>query len=87
MQLASTLDLAAAAPLSAALRAQRGKPIELDVSAVERLGGLCLQVLVAAQRAWQADGVPFTLVNPSQPFADAVRLMAADELTASEIIR
>ena len=86
MQLASTLDLAAAAPLCAELRAARGKPIEIDASAVDRLGGLCLQVLLAAQRAWRAEGVPFSLINPSQPFADAVRLMAADELTASETL-
>lgn len=86
MQLASTLDLAAAAPLCAELRAARGRPIEIDASSVERLGGLCLQVLIAAGRAWRTDGVAFALINPSQLFADAVRLMAADELTASETL-
>jgi len=48
MQLASNLDLAAAKPLWTELVATRAQPIEIDASNVERLGGLCLQVLLAA---------------------------------------
>lgn len=86
MQLAPTLDLAAAAPLCTELRAARGRPIEIDASSVERLGGLCLQVLLAAGRAWRAEDIPFALINPSQPFTDAIRMMAAEELMASETL-
>lgn len=84
MQLVSNLDLAAARSLWAQLCAARRQPIALDASSVERLGGLCLQVLVAAKRAWQDDGVSFAIVQPSQSFTDAVRLMAADELMTAE---
>lgn len=84
MQLASILDLAAAKPLWTELSARRAQPLEVDASSVERLGGLCLQVLIAARRAWQADGVAFAIANPSQAFTDAVRLMAGEELMAAE---
>lgn len=84
MHLASTLDLAAAKPLWAELNAARAQPLTIDASAVERLGGLCLQVLLAARRAWQADGVAFSITNPSQAFTDAVRLMAGEELMTAE---
>lgn len=84
MQLASTLDLAAARPLWTELSAHRAQPLEIDASSVERIGGLCLQVLIAARRAWQADGVAFAINNPSQAFTDAVSLMAANELMAAE---
>jgi chemotaxis protein CheX len=84
MKLASVLDLAAARPLWAELSGARRQPVEIDASDVERLGGLCLQILLGAQRAWRADGVAFTIANPSQAFTDAVRLMAAEELTAAE---
>ncbi len=84
MKLASVLDLSAARPLWAALSGVRQQPIEIDAGDVERLGGLCLQILLGAKRAWQVDGVAFSIANPSQAFTDAVRLMAADELTAAE---
>jgi chemotaxis protein CheX len=84
MHLASTLDLAAAKPLWTELSAARTQPLKIDASSVERLGGLCLQVLIAARRAWQADGVAFAIENPSQAFTDAVRLMAGEELMTAE---
>lgn len=84
MQLASNLDLAAAKPLWTELVATRAQPIEIDASNVERLGGLCLQVLLAARRAWQADGVAFVIANPSQAFTDAVRLISGEELMVAE---
>ena len=73
--LADSLDLTAAAPLAAELLAGRGKPAILDASAVRRLGAQCLQVLLAARTAWQADGHPFQVVNPSPEFADSAALM------------
>ena len=77
MKLPQILDFAAATPLRQELANLRGEPLELDGSSVERLGGLCLQVLLSAQATWAADGQAFRIVGPSTAFVDAVRLMAA----------
>jgi len=53
--LSAVLDLRAAEPLKAQLLAVRGQEATLDASAVERLGGLCLQVLLSALATWRAD--------------------------------
>jgi chemotaxis protein CheX len=82
MRLPQILDLGAAAPLQAELSAARGQPLQLDASGVERLGGLCLQVLIAAQAQWRADAVEFAIANPSAAFAEGARLMAAHNLTS-----
>lgn len=63
------LDLRAAEPLKAQLLAVRGQETALDVSAVERLGGLCLQVLLSAIQTWRADGQALTFINVSEAFA------------------
>jgi len=70
LALAPILDLNAAEPLKAELLARRGADLTLDASAVERLGGLCLQVLLAAKAAWNADGVNLKLASPSDNFVD-----------------
>lgn len=80
MRLAQILDLAAATPLWSSLCDARGAPLHLDASEVERIGGLCLQVLLAAQAQWRADGVEFSIVSPSAAFSDGLRLMAASDL-------
>lgn len=85
MKLPPILDLGAAAPLATEFNAARGQPVEVDAAAVERVGGLCLQVLVAAQLAWRIDAVPFAIVNPSEAFLNNVRLMAAHELVPEEM--
>ncbi len=54
--LPAVLDIRAAAPLQAEILGLRGQPLTLDASAVERLGGLCLQVLLSARATWAADG-------------------------------
>ena len=59
--LPENLDLKAAAPLKAALLARRGAPIEIEADQVRRFGGLCLQVLLAARKAWDRDGQPFSI--------------------------
>ncbi len=84
MALPQILDFAAAAPLRAELAAARGAPLELDASAVERLGGLCVQVLLAAEAAWRGDGQAFQIINPSPAFAEAARLMGAQALISQE---
>jgi chemotaxis protein CheX len=77
MSLPAVLDLAAAGPLQTALLGLRGKPATLDASEVQRMGGLCLQVLLAARTAWATDGHAFRLCQPSPAFTEATELMAA----------
>lgn len=84
MQLAPVLDLSAAGPLWFDLCAARGQPVVIDASAVERLGGLCLQALLAAQSQWRADGVDFSIANASEAFVEGVKLMAAADLAPQE---
>ncbi|MBY0565071.1 MAG: STAS domain-containing protein [Hyphomonadaceae bacterium] len=78
MKLAPTLDLAAAAPLRQALLAARGQPLRIDASDVERLGALCLQVLLSAKLTWAQDGCAFSIAEPSGAFMEAARLMIGD---------
>ncbi|GAA0640873.1 STAS domain-containing protein [Brevundimonas lenta] len=70
LALASVLDIRAAEPLQTSLMALRGQAVTLDASQVERLGGLCLQVLVSAQRTWAADGQSLTLAPDSAAFSE-----------------
>ena len=67
--LPAVLDLRAADPLKAQLLAVRGQETALDASAVERLGGLCLQVLLSALQTWRADGQSLTFINVTEAFA------------------
>lgn len=85
MKLPEVLDLAAARPLWSELSGALGNPVVLDASGVERLGGVCLQVLLAARMQWQRDGIPFAIVSPSPAFLDGLRLMAASELAPTEV--
>jgi chemotaxis protein CheX len=77
LRLDPVLDLPAAAPLQIALLARRGSVLEIDASAVERLGGLCLQVLLSAHRTWGDDAVPFSVTPRSAAFTDALGLFGA----------
>jgi chemotaxis protein CheX len=49
------LDLNAASGLREQFIGRRGTALRVDASQVERLGGLCLQVLLAARAAWAED--------------------------------
>ena len=68
--LADVLDLNAAEPLKAELLALRGNALTLDASAVQRLGGLCLQVILSARQTWAADGVNLNLASVSEAWAE-----------------
>ena len=84
VQLPRILDLSAAAPIHTELSGLRGKPVELDASEVERLSGVCLQVLIAAHEAWVTDEIEFKISNPSEAFSAGVRLMAAQDFLELE---
>ena len=75
--LGSVLDLKAAAPLKASLLEHRGEDVRIDASAVQRLGALCLQLLLAAKRTWAEEGHAFDIQPRSDAFDDGVRLFGA----------
>jgi chemotaxis protein CheX len=64
------LDILYADPLRAELLGLRGQAVVIDGSAVERLGGLCLQVLISAQQTWANDGQSLTIDSVSEAFAN-----------------
>lgn len=64
--LPAILDTRAVTSLKAELMAARGQPLSLEASAVERLGGLCLQLLLSAIKTWQADGHALIFLNVSE---------------------
>jgi chemotaxis protein CheX len=80
MRLPEVLDLKAAAPLRDQLLAARGQPIRLDASRVQRIGGLCLQVLMSARLTWDEDKLPLQIVDPSPEFTDGLALFGAASL-------
>ena len=87
ISLEATLDLGAARRLLNEVRGTLGHQLEIDASQVERIGGLCLQVLLAAKAAWHADQTGFRILNPSESFLDGMNLMAAGALlTAGEAV-
>jgi len=49
---------------------------------VTRLGALCLQVLLAAGRDWSERGLSFSILNPSVPFIETLRLFGAHDALA-----
>ncbi|HEX8472148.1 MAG TPA: STAS domain-containing protein [Brevundimonas sp.] len=71
------LDLQHAEPLRAELLNLRGQAVVIDGSAVERLGGLCLQVLISAQKSWAEDGQVMSLDRVSEAFADQWNMFGA----------
>jgi len=77
LQLGPVLDLNAAGPLVGELVALRGRDLEVDASAVERLGAQCLQVLLSARRTWDADGAAFAVVSASDEFTATLALLGA----------
>jgi chemotaxis protein CheX len=82
LRLSAILDLKAAAPLKADLLAAKDHSVEIDAAHVQRLGGLCLQVLLAAQRSWAIEGKTLRVINPSTDFADGLALFGAASLNA-----
>jgi chemotaxis protein CheX len=79
IRLAAWLDLKAAAPLLKELLDARGSDAALEAGDVRRLGGQCLQVLVAAREAWTRDGRTFDIRSPSSAFTETAVLMGGAE--------
>ncbi len=83
VQLKPVLDIQQATPLKAELLSLRGQAAEIDASGVERLGGLCLQVLLSAQQTWQADGHDLSITGASEAFVSQWTAFGAPSLPHS----
>ena len=76
------LDFAAARTLWDSLDERRGEALVLDASEVERVSGLCLQVLIAGNAEWRQAGISFRICSASPAFAEALKTMGANALLA-----
>ncbi len=72
LRLSRRLDLTAAAGLRADLLARAGDDLSLDAEDVAHLGGLCLQVLLAAGAHWRLQGRCLSLGRRSPAFDAAL---------------
>ena len=68
--LEAKLDSAATETLRDTLMTSQGDDIVLDGSAVEQLGGLCVEFLMSARHLWAAAGRSVTLTTPSEQMID-----------------
>lgn len=75
VQLPVDLDTVAAASLFEVLTSLVGTEVVIDGSRVERIGGLCLQVLLAALSTWRADGVPLEFSHLSLDLVAGLELL------------
>jgi chemotaxis protein CheX len=78
LRLPTSLDLAAARPLANSLLERRGRPVEIDASAVSQVGAQCAQVLLSAKRTWDADGVALSIVNCGPRMIEDFALIGID---------
>lgn len=87
LSLAPVLDLNEAQALHGKLMGLRGNSVVIDASAVERVGTLCVQVLMAGAKSWEADSQAFTFSKVSDAFAKTTQLIGVniDHLMAKEI--
>jgi chemotaxis protein CheX len=89
LALPATLSSAAAPELLERLLALRGSPLELQAGEVRKLGGQCAQVLMSAALTWRTDGCALRIVEPSDEFGEALRLLglSLDSVTAGDRAR
>lgn len=73
-QLPDVLDSQAAAALLATMNSLRGHDLRLNGSHVRRLGALCLQIILAADTSWAADGLSLTCEDISPDFTAGLTL-------------
>jgi len=81
--LPEVLDLGAAAPLAAQLMAVRGSDLVLDGSAVRRIGGQCLQVLLSARITWAAEGHSLVLTNASPDLTEGLAVLGLTDFPSA----
>lgn len=73
--LAPRLDLTTVQPLVSEITGCAGTDLVVDAGHVEHLGALAAQVLLAADRQWQANGHRLVVGPRSPSFEDALAAM------------
>lgn len=83
IELPKILDMIAAPALRENFLLKEGYPIFVDAKRVQQLGAQCLQILLSAKMAWQADECDFILDQPSNDFIEFLRFMgvSVDDLS------
>ncbi|MDH5797757.1 MAG: STAS domain-containing protein, partial [Paracoccaceae bacterium] len=71
---AKRLNYSEAAHLFADLKAAREHDVQVDGSSVEMIGTWALQLLLAAQKGWSADGKKFVISPQSKALSSALAL-------------
>ncbi len=84
LKLPRRLDLTAARRLKADLLALSGRPLRLDAAEVTHLGGLCLQLLLAAANHWHLSGQPLAIEPRSTAFDAALTAFGIDRSTLEQ---
>jgi chemotaxis protein CheX len=86
LSLDKVLDLNEASSLHGRLMNLRGGDVTIDASAVERVGALCIQVLMSAAKTWEEEKLSFTFSKMSDALAKTMQLVGVnyDHLLAKE---
>jgi chemotaxis protein CheX len=84
IQLPANLDLGGAAALAVQLLEARGSELALDASGVQRLTGIGLEVLIAAQKQWRSDGCAFSVSGWTDPVLQTLQTLGAVPAYLSE---
>jgi chemotaxis protein CheX len=86
LSLGKVLDLNEATALHSKLMTLRGNDLAIDASSVERVGALCVQVLMSAAKSWEEEKRSFTFSKMSDALAKTMQLIGVnyDHLLAKE---
>ncbi|GAN53789.1 STAS domain-containing protein [Tanticharoenia sakaeratensis] len=84
LTLAPSLTSDEADPLLGALRETTDPVVRIDARRVERIGGLCLQILLSAARTFAASGRTLVFDSPSDAFVEGLTLLGARTLLLPE---
>jgi chemotaxis protein CheX len=71
LKLPATIDVARARAMFEDLCKRRGSRLVLDASALEKAGALAIEVLIAGQRQWEADGHDLEVVGLTSAAAES----------------
>lgn len=81
LDLPERLDTEAAGALKDELLTHIGHDLDLDASAVDHLGAMCLQVLVAASKTWDRDQHKLSILNVGDVLKEQLSLFGFSENT------
>lgn len=87
-QLPASLSAAAAQDLLGTVIAHRGQALRLDAVHVTMIGAQCAQILMAAQRSWQAEGQAFEVVNLTEDAWNSLGILglSPEQIGAREVM-